>query len=208
MHSKAMFIVSCLLLAGAILLVSLQRSAEKHLLLLFEHKVNRSLCELCLGNDSLCDTLSFQLDFKRHSELGRQSNVFHLFVFAIAGFLWSNQQMDKNIFFGTLKLNHNTVVSAVAKGPGSYYYELFEQTVGDISVYSLTTISNYSCTLMSFSADIRNLVLCSNDGAESNYLHYNFFNSIVNNSNNSQIWREMWTAAHLSAELLVLKVSR
>lgn len=210
MISRVMVIISCVLLVSAILFVSLQKSADKNLIQSFEHTVNRSLCVLCLGTDTSCDTLKFQLDFKRHTELSQHPNVFYLVLSTMAGLFsfWTSQQSDKNTFFGTLKLNNDTVVSAVAKGPGHYNSEKFEQIVFDISLDNLTTISNNLWTLLPFSADIRNLVLCSNDGTESNDLHYNFFNSVVKNSNNSQLWREAWTAANLSPELLVLKVSR
>jgi len=210
MTSKVMVIVSCVLLAGAILFVSLQKSADKNLLQSFEHNVNRSLCVLCLGNDISCGTLNFQLDFKRHTDPGQHPNVFYLVLstMAVLFSFWTSQLSDKDTFFGTLKLNNDTVVSAVAKGPGHYNSKMFEQIVVDISLGNLTTIPNNSWTLLPFSADIRNLVLCSNDGTEPNDLHYNFFNTVVKSSNNSQLWREAWTAAHLSPELLVLKVSR
>lgn len=208
MTSKTVLITSILAIVIALLSVFHQKNAEENLLLLFERNIDGSLCVLCLGNDSSCNTLDFQLDYKRHAELGQQhSNCLLLFILVLIRLFnaWTNQQNDK-IFFGTLKLNNNTAVSAVAKSPGRYYSEMFEQMAANIT---RTTIPNNVWILLPYTVNSRNLVVCSTDSTESNYLHYDFFKSAMNvkNNNNSRLWMEAWIAAHLSVELLVLKVS-
>lgn len=212
MTSKTVLITSILAIVVALLSVFHRKNAEENLLALFERNIDRSLCVLCLGNDSSCNTLDFQLDYKRHAELGQQhSNCLLLLLLALIRLIntWTNQQNDK-IFFGTLKLNNNTAVPAVAKSPGRYYSEMFEQMAANVTVDARTTIANNAWILLPYTVNSRNLVVCSTDGTESNYLHYDFFKSAVNvkNNNNSRLWMEAWIAAHLSVELLILKVSK
>lgn len=211
MTSKAVLIASILALVIALLLAFHQQNAEENLLSLFERNSDRSLCVLCLGNDSSCNTLDFQLDYKRHAELGRQhSNCLCAFLLALIRLFnfWTNQQNDK-IFFGTLKLNNNTAVSAVAKSPGRYYSEMFEQMAANITHDTRTMIPNNAWILLPYTVNSRNLVVCSNNSNKSNYLHYDFFKLAMNvkNNSNSRLWMEAWIAAHLSVELLILKVS-
>lgn len=208
-------IASVLAIVVALLAVFRRKNAEENLLVLFERNIDRSLCVLCLGNDSSCNTLHFQLDYERHAELGPQhSSCLLLFLVAFVRLFnaWTNQQSDR-IFFGTLRLNNNTAVPAVAKSPGRYYSEMFERLAANVSADARTTIPDNVWILLPYTVNSRNLVVCSTDSAESNHLHYDFFESAMNvknnnnNNNNSRLWMEAWIAAHLSVELLILKVS-
>lgn len=193
----------------AILLESYRRSAENKLLQPFELCVIQS-CKLCLGNDYGCDTLDFQLDYKRHKERHEfDDNVYQLnFITHFFHFLWTKHKNYK-IVFGLLKLN-NTLAQAVAKSPGHKNYEMFEQMVANISNDVYLLITNKQQELLPLGTDTRNLAICAKDEIKRNDLLYNFFSSVINtkNSNSSQLWVEAWVAAHLSVELLILKVSR
>lgn len=175
---------------------------------MFERNTNPSSCSLCLGNDSFCNTLNFQLDHTRH--LRQHSSYLFIFLsvmMLLYNFL-TNQQNDQ-IFFGTLQLFNDTVVHAVAKSPGHYYSEMFEQMVNN-SIDIDTIIINDQWPLLPLSTDYkRSLIICSKYDIQTNSIPHKFLSSVVdiNNRNNLQLWIEAWTAAHLSVELLVLKVS-
>lgn len=208
MTSRALLIISVLTVVAAVLISTYYRGyADKKSFLLFERNANRSLCSLCLGNDSFCDRLDFQLDHRRY--LGQYSSFLYVILSVMMRLFNSltNQQTDQ-IFFGTLRLNNGSIVRAVAKSPGHFYSELFEQTV-DRFVDIDKSIDDYQWSLLPFSADRRNLIICSKCNSKSNSLLRRFLSSVVKSDvrNNLQPWVEAWTAAHLSVELLVLKVS-
>lgn len=211
MVSKALSIViSVTVMITASLIPYYLKSADKVLFESFERNFNRSMCILCLGNDTSCATLDFQLDYKLHADVGHHSNYLHKLILIMIRLMnvWINRQNDR-LFFGTLKLNNQTVVRAVAKSPGKYYFEAFEQAVNNFSDID-TIIRNNKWNLIPFSEDIQSLDVCSKDNTESYLLLQKFFNSVdsVKNTNSSQSLLEVWTAAHLSVELLVLKVSK
>lgn len=210
MSSKVLIISSFVTLIVAILLVSYRINAEEKLLKLFERSSNRSLCALCLGNTYSCNTLDFKLDYKRHADLGQHSNYLFTFLLVIKRLFdyWTNRQND-NIFFGHIKLN-NVVVPAIAKSPGHYYFERLERIIKNTTDLDINIINN-QYNLLPFDLGSRRLVLCSKYGPKS-FSFDNFFNSFHqygddNNNNNFQSLVELWVSAHLSVELLVLKVS-
>lgn len=208
MITRYLLVVSVVALFIAIKLASYQKNAEQKLLQSFKHNINRSLCtfSLCLGNDTSCNMLDFQLDYVRHADMSLQPYYLSTFILTMKSWFdfWAGQQ-NKKIFFGTLKLENGTVSSAVAKTPSRYYSEVFERTV-NIST-SGTIVINDQWNLLPDTDDVRRLIMCSKDNTRSHSLLHNFFNSINNNSN-YQSKVEIWTAAHLSVELLILKVSK
>lgn len=209
MASKTLTIIFLVVLVTAILVTFYRTSTENKLLRSFERNVNCSSCVLCLGNDTFCHALDFRLDYSRHSDISQHSDYVAIFLVVLVRMLnhLTNQLNDK-IFFGTLKLENGTVVQAVAKSPGYYYSEKFERMV-NISNDVNTTIALDQWNLFSLSADRRNLTICSNDD-EKSFPSGSFFSHIIINAeniNNSQSQMETWTAAHLSVELLYLKVS-
>lgn len=196
----------------AILINYYQKSTESKLLQLFERNVNCSLCILCLGNDSFCNSLNFQIDYSRHADLSQCINYLSTFFVVLIRMYnyWTNQLNDK-IFFGTLLLKNGTVVQAVAKSPGYYYCEMFERMVNisnDLIIDTNSMITNDQWNFLLISANKRNLTICSKDH-ENLSLHSLFSLDIsTNNLNNSQLQMEIWITAHLSVELLILKVSK
>ncbi|KAF0771838.1 UPF0672 protein [Aphis craccivora] len=173
----------------------------------YEHNINITFGPLNLGNDSSCNVLDFQLNYKKHADLGLLFSHYAGYMSMVSLFkLWTSQQNDK-IFFGTLKLNDKTV-SAVAKGPGRNSFDMFEQTVNIAT--DLNTIITYGqWNLLPLSGDSRSLEICSKDVKSfQNSLLYNFFNSVISDDsdNKSHSLIEAWIAAHVSVELLVLKV--
>lgn len=205
-----MFIGYILAIFTAILIVYHQFDEKNKSLNLFEHNVNRSKCVLCLGNDSFCKTLDFKLDYKRHPDTIKHSDYVSKLIFLMVRFfnLCTRQQNDK-IFFGFLKLNNDTIKSVVAKSPGHYYSIMFEEKV-NISTDIDRIVTNKQWTLLPFfSEEIRILVICSQNDTQPYSLLDNFFSSSIDikTSNNSQLMKEAWVAAHLSVELLILKVS-
>lgn len=209
MAFRVLVIVSILVAISSLLIAFHHKIAEKKIFRLYELNVNRSLCVLCLGNDS-CDTINFQLDYQFHADLSHYSN--YLIVFIVRLFnIWTNQN-DK-LFFGTLKLNDKTVVRAVAKSPGHYYSKMFDK-IAKIPINLDKPMTYNQLTLLPFKMDnslnTHSLVMCSSNNSKSHSMLHNFFYSTVNieNINNSHSWLETWTAAHLSPELLILKVSQ
>lgn len=202
-------VISVAGMIATLLIPYYRRSADNVLFQSYERNVNGSMCTLCLGNDSSCSTLDFQLDYKLHADLGLHSNYLSKFILIMIRLMnvWTNHRNDR-IFFGTLKLDNQTEVRAVAKGPGQYYSEIFEQAVYNFSDVD-TIISNNKWTLIPLNEDKQNLDICSKDDTKSYLLLQNFFDSVISvkTLNSSQSFLEIWTAAHLSVELLVLKVS-
>ncbi|XP_026818686.1 uncharacterized protein LOC113557394 isoform X2 [Rhopalosiphum maidis] len=184
-----------------------RNSANIKLLELYEHNINISFGPLNLGNDSSCNALDFQLNYKKHADLGILFSNYASYISMVSLFkLWTSQRNDK-IFFGTLKLNDKTV-NAVAKGPGRNFFEMFEQTV-NIATDIDTIITYGQWTLLPLSGDSRSLEICSkNIKLFQNSLLYSFFNSVISDDsdNKSHSLIEAWIAAHVSVELLVLKV--
>lgn len=197
-------------LVTAILINHYERCTENKLLQLFKRNVNYSLCALCLGNGSFCNSLNFQLNYKRHADVSQYSNLLKFIVVFIRIYnYWTNQLNDK-IFFGTFVLQNGTGVRAVAKSPGYYYCEMFEQIVNistDRLIDTDTMITNDEWGFLLQSVNKRNLTICSK--YDENLSLHNFFNSVINaeDINNSQLQMEIWINAHLSVELLFLKVS-
>lgn len=184
-----------------------QNSANIKLLESYEYNINITFGPLNLGNDSSCNALDFQLNYKKHADLGILFYNYASYMSMVSLFkLWTSQQNDK-IFFGTLKLNDKTV-SAVAKGPGRNCFEMFEQTVNIAS--DIDTIITYGqWTLLPLSSDSRSLEICSKDiKSFQNSLLYSFFNSIISDDSDNKAHSliEAWITAHVSVELLVLKV--
>lgn len=208
MTSRALLIISILTVFAAVLISSYYREASANKsLMMFKRNANRSLCSLCLGNDTICNRLDFQLDYKRY--LGQYSSFLYVILSVMIRLynILTNQQNDQ-IFFGTLRLDNGSVVRAVAKSPGYFYSEIFEHTV-DKFVDINKPISDNQWSLLPLSLDMRNLVICSKCNIKSNSLLHQFLSSVVKSDvrNNLQPWLEAWTAAHLSVELLILKVS-
>lgn len=208
MISSALPIISVLTVVSAVLITSYYGGyADKKSLMMFDRNANRSMCSVCLGNDSFCNRLDFQLDYKRH--LGQYSSCLYVMLSVMVRLfnLLTNQQNDQ-VFFGNLLLDNGSIVHAVAKSPGYFYSEMFEQTV-DRSVDINKMIIEDQWLLLPFSVDRHNLVICSKCNIKSNSLLRRFFSSVVKSDvrNNLQPLVEAWTAAHLSVELLVLKVS-
>lgn len=208
MITRYLLVVSVVALFIAIKLAFYQKNAEQKLLQSFKHNINRSLCtfSLCLGNDITCKMLDFRLDYARHADMNLQADYMSTFALTMKRWFdfWAGQQNEK-IFFGTLKSENCTVSSAVAKIPSHYYSEVFERMV-NISTTG-TIVINDQWSLLPDTDDVRRLIVCSKDNTRSHSLLHNFFNSINNNSN-YQSKVEIWTAAHLSVELLILKVCK
>lgn len=208
MTSRALLLIYILTATAAVLISSYYREySEKKSLQLFKRNANCSLCSLCLGNDSFCDSLDFQLDYKWY--LSQHSSYLYLIIALMMRLfnLLIDRQNDQ-VFFGTLRLDNGSFVPAVAKSPGYFNSEMFEQTVNR-SIDISTIITDDQWQLLPFSMDRRSLVVCSKYDINSTLLLRRFFSSVVNNDirNNLQPWVEAWTAAHLSVELLILKVS-
>lgn len=208
MTSRSLLIISVLTMVTAVLISSYyQGYANNKSLLMFKRNANRSLCSLCLGNDTSCDRLEFQLDYKRYLD---QYSSFLYVILSVMMRLFNHltNQLNDQVFFGTLRLDNGSVVRAVAKSPGYFYSELFEQTV-DRFVDVDKPISDDQWLLLPFSPDRRNLIICSKCNIKSNSLLHQFLSSVVKSDvrNNLQLWLEAWTATHLSVELLILKVS-
>lgn len=206
MITKYLLVISVVTLFITIKLASYQKNAERNLLKTFEHNINRSLCTLCLGYDVSCNMLDFHLDYIRHTDMSLQADYLSTFTLVMKNLFkfWDSQQ-NKNIIFGTLKLENSTVLDSVAKIPSQYYSDVFERMV-NISKID-TIVNNDQWNLLPYTDDIRRLNICSKDDIQSHSLLNNFFNLIIKNSNyQSKI--EIWIAAHLSVELLILKVSK
>ncbi|VVC44642.1 Protein kinase-like domain,FAM69, protein-kinase domain [Cinara cedri] len=206
MISRHLLVISIVALFIAIKFVSYHKNAEKKLLHRFEHNINHSLCtlSLCLGLDTSCYMLDFRLDYKRHANMRLQTDYLSTFILMIKTLFnfWSVQP-NENIFFGTLKLENGTVIDTVAKSPSHHYFEIFEQLV-NISLID-TIVNTNQWHLLPYTEEVRRLILCSKDEKQSHSLLHRFFNS-VNNNSNYQSRIETWTAAHLSVELLVMKI--
>lgn len=205
-----MFYGFILAICAALLIVYYRLDEKSKSLQLFEYNVNCSMCVLCLGNDSFCKTLDFQMDYERYPDIIEHSDYLSKLMFLLIRFFnrYTRQQNDK-IFFGFLKLNNDTVKSVVAKSPGHYYSKMFEQKV-DTSADLDTIVTTRQWTLLPFSEESRILVICSQNDTQQYSLLDNLFSSAVDikNSNNSRLMKEAWVAAHLSVELLILKVSK
>lgn len=200
---KALLIVSSvIILIPAILIVSYQRFTEQKLLQLFEYNVNRSLCILYLENSS-CNTLDFQLDYKRH----QNSNYIPMIILEIICFFnYLTSQKNVKIFFGSIKLN-NIIRRVVVKIPKDNCPEIFMQMLKNSSEIDMLITSN-SWTSLKLNLNSCNLVVCSKDSTNSYLLLNNFFKSLNLKKNNiSRLWFESLVTEHLNVELLVLQVS-
>ncbi|KAL5238322.1 hypothetical protein ACI65C_005732 [Semiaphis heraclei] len=206
-----MFSINTLIFYVAVVLVAFylndRNSTNYKLLESYEHNINITFGPLNLGNDSSCNALDFQLNYEKHEDLGIFLSNYASYMSMVSLFkLWTSQRNDK-IFFGTLKLNDKTV-SAVAKGPGHNCFEMFEQTV-NIATDINKIITYGQWTLLPLSGDSRSLEICSkNFKSFQNALLYSFFNSVINDNSDNKTHSliEAWIAAHVSVELLVLKV--
>lgn len=200
MTLNVLFIVSSIvILVPAILIVSYKRFMEYKLLQLFEYDVNRSLCMLHLENYS-CNTLQFQLDYKRHYN----SNYIPMVILIMMRLFdyWTNQQKVK-IFFGSIKLN-NIVRRVVAKSPKDNCSEMFKEILKNLEI-DITINNNW---ILELNSNNCNLVICSKNNTNSYLLLNNFFNSVIGKKSDiSRIWVESLVADHLNVELLVLQVS-
>jgi len=186
-----------------------RNNANIKLLEFYEYNVNITFGPLNLGNDSSCKALDFQLNYKKHADLGILFTNYASYMSMVSLFkLWTSQRNDK-IFFGTLKLNDKTV-SAVAKGPGRHCFENFEQMVNIVTdIDKILTYGQW--TLFPLSGDSRSLEICSKDiKLLQNSLLYNFFHSVISDDSDNKAHSliEAWIAAHVSVELLVLKVRK
>jgi len=205
--------ITTLILYVAVVLVAFylndRNSSNIKLLESYEYNLNITFGPLNLGNDSSCNALDFQLNYKKHEDLGIFLSNYASYMSMVSLFkLWTTQRNDK-IFFGTIKLNDKTV-SAVAKGPGRNCFEMFEQTV-NIATDINTIITDDQWTLLPLSGDSRSLEICSKDiRSFQNSLLSSFFNSVINENSDNKAHSliEAWIAAHVSVEILVLKVRK
>lgn len=206
---RSLWAVTFVITVVAVLITCYSIRVEKKLLRSYELNANQSLCTLCLGNDS-CDPVNFRLDYRRHVNLSHYSGcLFIPFLIKHLFDLWANQN-DK-IFFGTLKLNDNTTVQAVAKSAGHDYCEMFEERANaSVDLETIVTEDRWDLIPLKgdYSVNGHSLVICSKYDAKSHLLLRNFISSTISvENNNSRSWLEAWAAAHLSVELLILKVS-
>lgn len=205
------FLIICIVtLESAILIAIFRKMIEKDLYQSFEYNMNLSFCVMCLRNDSACNMLDFQLDYRRHADHDQYLNYISMFVLSTMRlFNILVSQPNYKIFFGTLKFNNGIAVRTVAKVSGYYDSSKLKQMLNITTNIDPTVLENEFNLILPNNADNHSLFICSKDDTNSFSLKYNIINSVIGdkNRNNSQLWLEAWVATHLNAEPVILKVS-
>lgn len=191
----------------AVILAYQNSHHELQLVKLLVRQLNLTPCPLCLGKDFCDDTQFFEIDYQRHASNIRREDGYLLSLFtSLAQCFEPWFSRNDKIFFGNLKLQNGTVLSAVAKSAGYEHTEQFRRSVVDhINESSFIDQLHLELKAELSSSISHGLIVCSKTDGKSAVPFIDFLNSTIKKTN-TMSWLESWTAAHLSPDLLVLKV--
>ncbi|XP_050527177.1 uncharacterized protein LOC126897536 isoform X2 [Daktulosphaira vitifoliae] len=178
----------------------------------FEKKLNSTSCPLCLGMDFCHNLQYFEFNHERYKVTNFDHQNKFLYIFwGIIHILKQWLIRNNKIFFGKINLKNGTTLPLVAKRTENEKTKQFLEKVTElVDVNSLNSIEQLKILLTGTNLPFidNGLVVCSKNAKRSFSLIFDLIKLSIdsNNNKNIRLWLELYTAIHLSPEIILLKI--